>query len=156
MNKQQLHSQILDALELTRNAALNAAQQAHETATHVETVAENKYDTFGLEASYLAEGQSKRLMQTETDKQRFSLLPVTVFNEGMQISFGALVLLTDNEGLQKRVFLSPVSGGLTIKFEGETVLLVTGDAPMGKALLNAYEGDEFSVGEKKYVIEGIR
>jgi len=33
---------------------------AHETATHEENIAENKYVTLGLEAAYLATGQARR------------------------------------------------------------------------------------------------
>ena len=56
MNKAKLHQTIITALNVVLETSKKAAIQAHETATNGETVAENKYDTFALEASYLAAG----------------------------------------------------------------------------------------------------
>jgi hypothetical protein len=61
MNKQTVHQLILDKLRVDLDIAERAAQTAYETATHEENIAENKYDTLGLEASYLAAGQAKRV-----------------------------------------------------------------------------------------------
>ena len=52
--------QVLDRLAEDLLQAEQAAQAAHETATHEENIAENKYDTLGLEAAYLATGQVRR------------------------------------------------------------------------------------------------
>ncbi len=59
MNKQTVHQLILDKLKIDLDIAERAAQTAYETATHEENIAENKYDTLGLEASYLAAGQAE-------------------------------------------------------------------------------------------------
>jgi hypothetical protein len=61
MNKHTVHQLILDKLRVDLDIAERAAQTAYETATHEENIAENKYDTLGLEASYLAAGQAKRV-----------------------------------------------------------------------------------------------
>ena len=60
MDKLSLQQQVLDHLADTLRQAEHAAQVAHETATHEENIAENKYDTLGLEAAYLATGQARR------------------------------------------------------------------------------------------------
>jgi hypothetical protein len=60
MHKPTVHQLILDKLRIDLDIAERAAQTAYETATHEENIAENKYDTLGLEASYLAAGQAKR------------------------------------------------------------------------------------------------
>ncbi|KPC57834.1 Uncharacterized protein AC509_2176 [Pseudomonas amygdali pv. morsprunorum] len=52
MNKQDVLQSIIDKLEIDLDIAQRAAQTAYETATHEENIAENKYDTLGLEASY--------------------------------------------------------------------------------------------------------
>jgi len=49
MNKQTVHQLILDKLRVDLDIAERAAQTAYETATHEENIAENKYDTLGLE-----------------------------------------------------------------------------------------------------------
>ena len=61
MNKTTVHQLIIDKLRIDLDVAERAAQTAYETATHEENVAENKYDTLGLEASYLATGQARRM-----------------------------------------------------------------------------------------------
>ena len=63
MNKKLLQKHILTALETNHQTAISATQQAHDTATHEENIAENKYDTLGLEAAYLAHGQAQRQAQ---------------------------------------------------------------------------------------------
>ena len=60
MNKTHLIAQIIAALEHDLDVVTRAAQSAYEAATAEENIAENKYDTLGLEASYLATGQARR------------------------------------------------------------------------------------------------
>src|SRR3990167_5836127 len=60
LNKAQLLHQVIAHLETALSQAQQAAQTAYEAATDEENIAENKYDTLGLEASYLATGQARR------------------------------------------------------------------------------------------------
>ena len=59
LNKAQLLHQVIAHLETALSQAQQAAQTAYEAATDEENIAENKYDTLGLEASYLATGQAR-------------------------------------------------------------------------------------------------
>lgn len=145
MDKAKLHQTIITALDAVLDTSKNAAIQAHETATNGETVAENKYDTFGLEASYLAAGQSKRVAECEDNIKIFKLLEVQDFKPESLIRPGALIELEDAQGHIKTLFLSPVSGGLTVSFDQLEVTLVTLAAPLGKALMNQASGDEITV-----------
>ena len=45
-----------------------------EEATDEQSKAENKYDTRGLEASYLARGQSRQARETEAALEQFAAL----------------------------------------------------------------------------------
>ena len=56
MDKFLLQQQVLERLAEDLLQAEQAVRAAHETATHQENIAENKYDTLGLEAAYLATG----------------------------------------------------------------------------------------------------
>lgn len=60
MDKFLLQQHVLARLAEDLLQAEQATRTAHETATHEENVAENKYDTLGLEAAYLAAGQARR------------------------------------------------------------------------------------------------
>ncbi len=52
-------------LQRQLDTLLHASHQAHQSATHCESKAENKYDTLGLEAAYLAHGLSVRAQQLQ-------------------------------------------------------------------------------------------
>jgi hypothetical protein len=54
MDKFLLQQQVLERLAEDLLQAERAMRAAHETATHNENIAENKYDTLGLEAAYLS------------------------------------------------------------------------------------------------------
>jgi len=160
MDKAKLHQTIITALELVLDTSKSAAIQAHEAATNGETVAENKYDTFGLEASYLAAGQSRRVSECEENIKIFTALEVQGFKPESLIKLGALIKLEDAHSQIKTLFLSPVSGGLKVSFNQLEVTLVTPSAPLGCALMNQGLGDDITVlmGHEKqsYVILGIK
>ena len=42
-------------------------------------------------------------------------------------------------------FLVPVAGGTKLEVDGQPVLVVTPQSPVGRALIGRYEGDEVSV-----------
>ena len=159
MDKELLHVQIISALKSHYDIAYSAAKQAYETATHEENVAENKYDTLGLEASYLAEGQARRMAEAENALKTFERLKPKNFGEDDAIQFGTLIGLrelgTGRDEAASEVFLSPVAGGLIVDFNGRQVLLLSKLAPLGKALFGAYLEDEVELGDKRYLVESI-
>ena len=65
VNKQSLVKKIIARLTGELELYAKAAHAAHAEATHEQSKAENKYDTRGLEASYLARGQSKQAAELE-------------------------------------------------------------------------------------------
>ena len=60
MDKFLLQQQVLERLAEDLLQTEQALRMAYEAATHEENIAENKYDTLGLEAAYLATGQARR------------------------------------------------------------------------------------------------
>jgi len=144
-DKALLHQAIVCALESNHQIALTAAQQAYETATNVETKAENKYDTFGLEASYLAHGQSKRVDESLKHIHIFKDLNVVKSNDVIEI--GSLVLTCNEQEQPFYYFISPVAGGLKISFMNKEITLITPNAPLGKALMHQAVDEEIEFGE---------
>ena len=59
MNKRALIKKIVARLTDELEVYFRAAHASRAEATHEQSKAENKYDTRGLEASYLAHGQSR-------------------------------------------------------------------------------------------------
>lgn len=142
-------TQLLDLITttLTRNldVAQRAAQTAYETATHEENVAENKYDTLGLEASYLATGQARRTEEIRQALLKYQGLQLREYDPSVGIQLGALIELENAKGERQHVFLGPDAAGLILSLNGETVTVITPLAPLGQALLGKFEGDEVSI-----------
>lgn len=144
-DKKQLHVAILDALSTLVENAKRAMLVAYETATHEENIAENKYDTLGLEAAYLTQGQARRLAECEADLLAFQNSAPRDFTDDDAISVGALVQLQDEDLQRQFLFLGPAAGGLKVVRDGIDILVITPAAPLGKALLNAGIGDQVTV-----------
>ncbi len=107
--------------------------------------AENKYDTLGLEASYLAAGQAKRV---EEIKQALALcqnLQLRAYDDQRGIEVGALLGLEDENGRQQWLFLAPDAAGLKVDVVGQPVTVITPRSPLGKGLLGKFEGDEVEI-----------
>ncbi len=145
MNKPLLLTDILERLELLHQTAVKAAMQAHDTATHEENVAENKYDTLGLEAAYLAHGQSQRVAECEADLAAFKSLAATEFSPDAAIDIGAVVLLGDETGRSQYLFIGPAAGGVKVPFADQEITIITFSAPLGIALRGRCVGDEIEV-----------
>jgi transcription elongation GreA/GreB family factor len=144
MNKSLLIDVIVGEISSALNNSLAAAEEARETATNKENAAENKYDTLGLEAAYLAHGQSERVVQLEKDLAAYVLLKKRV--EGHSIAgVGSLLKLEYETGEGRFLFIGPASGGLAVSLAGSSVIVITPGSPLGRALLGGAIDDEVSV-----------
>lgn len=145
MNKADLIQQIANQLQRELETLLNASNQAHESATHSESKAENKYDTRGLEAAYLAHGLSVRAQELQQSVALYSQWQPPSFDMDTPIALGALITLEDDCGEQKRLLLAEQGGGLKGRVDGGDVRVVTPKAPLGKALLGREWGDDIEL-----------
>ena len=122
MDKTLLLQDVLTHLQADLEQASLAALTAHEAATHEENVAENKYDTLGLEAAYLASGQARRVEELRQTLITWRQLRPRPFDEAQGIELGALILLAgalmEAAGISRRLvdiaeaLAGPVTGGL--------------------------------------------
>lgn len=142
MDKLMLQQQVLERLAEDLLQAEQAARVAHETATHEENIAENKYDTLGLEAAYLATGQARRaeaIRQAMAHWRQFRPRP---YDANLGIQLGALVCLIDAEDKQQLLFLGPDGGSMKLLSGDQPVQVISSATPLGKAMLGKCEGDE--------------
>ncbi len=142
LNKQNIVEQVIGTLERELEAAMRSARAAHAGATDEQNKAENKYDTRGLEASYLAHGQSRQAAETMQAIQLYRALPLRAFAPGEAIDLGALVEL-DHKGERFFYFIGPRAGGTEIEADGVTVLVLTQQSPLGQELSGLREGESF-------------
>lgn len=143
MNKNLLQQRILEQLANDLQIAERAAQTAYESATDKANIAENKYDTLGLEASYLAAGQSRRLAEIKQALLALQQLPSADFDPLRGIQLGDLVLLADATGQQRWLLLAPDAAGLKIIDNEREIMLITPHSPIGQHLLGQAAGAEF-------------
>ncbi|MFG6468426.1 GreA/GreB family elongation factor [Roseateles sp. BYS87W] len=145
MDKTWLHEQVLARLAEDLRQAEQAARTAHETATHEENIAENKYDTLGLEAAYLATGQVRRaeaIAQAMAGWRRFR---PAAYDADRGIQLGAWVCLVDAAGQQQQLYVGPPGGTMSLTRGDQRVQVISPDAPLGQALLGKVEGDDVSL-----------
>lgn len=145
MDKFLLQQQVLERLTEDLLQAEQAARTAHETATHEENIAENKYDTLGLEAAYLATGQARRADAIRQAMSRWRQFRPGSYDASKGIQIGALVCLVDPDGKQQQFFLGPDGGSMKLTSGDQIVHVISGEAPLGRAMLGRFEGDEVSV-----------
>lgn len=145
MDKFFLQQQVLERLTEDLLQAEQAVMAAHETATHEENIAENKYDTLGLEAAYLATGQARRaeaIRQAIAHWRQFRPRP---YDASKGIQLGALVCLVDADDTQQLLFLGPAGGSMTLVSGAQAVQVISSEAPLAKAMLGKCEGDEVAL-----------
>ncbi|KAF0177694.1 MAG: hypothetical protein FD161_2338 [Limisphaerales bacterium] len=140
MNKHTLLKAILAALQAELQTYVRAAKSARAEATDEQSRAENKYDTRGLEASYLAAGQARQVVELEAAIAAFEALPVRKFGPGEVIGLGALVEL-EQGGERMFYFIGPSAGGTEAKCGKQDVLVITPQSPLGGQLQGRKQGD---------------
>ena len=144
MNKRVLIQKIVAKLNSELKVYFRAAQASRAEATHEQSKADNKYDTRGLEASYLARGQSKQLAELEAAIAEFEKLGVKKFSATDAIGVGALVELEQGGG-RDFYFLGPRAGGTEIEHDRKEILVITPQSPLGEQLAGKKSGDTFSL-----------
>lgn len=145
MDKALLLREIIKLLDSVHQGAVDAAMLAYNTATHEENVAENKYDTLGLEASYLAQGQAQRVEECTNELAAFKALEPIEFSDPFPITIGALIVLKDDQGAEQYLFLGPAAGGVKFIYDQMEITIITPSAPLGQALLGHFVDDEIDM-----------
>ena len=155
MDKPLLLTRIVATLEHDVDVLSRAAQTAYEAATAEENIAENKYDTLGLEASYLATGQARRTAEIRQALQIYQQLLLRDYDPLRGIQVSNLVTLEDEDGQQRRLFLGPEAAGLKIGDGDELVTVITPRSPLGQQLMGKRIDDEVSLGAQVLFISEV-
>ncbi|MDH5857910.1 GreA/GreB family elongation factor [Lampropedia aestuarii] len=145
MHKNTVHQLILEALRADLAMTARAVHTAYEAATHEENVPENKYDTLGLEASYLAAGQARRMEEISQALQVCQNLVVRAYDAQRGIEIGALLCLEDAQERVQWLFLAPDAAGLKLDLHGQSITTITPRSPLGHSLLGKFAGDEVEI-----------
>ena len=159
MDKRAIIQAIIAHLSGELESYARSARATHEEATHEQSKAENKYDTRGLEASYLARGQSRQAAEVVQAVSQFEALAPVAFGKDDPIDTGALVELESGRD-RLFYFMGPRAGGVEILHRRMPIVVITPQSPMGRELLGRKKGEDFEFGEGKarasYRIRNVR
>ncbi|HVT74630.1 MAG TPA: transcription elongation factor [Lacunisphaera sp.] len=141
MDKRQVIAAVVASLEAEVARLAAAARATHAEATDPENKAENKYDTRGLEASYLAHGQSVAARELAQALEQYAALAARDFGAGDPVSLGALVTIA--APASSVYFIGPGAGGTEVRVHDRPVVVLTPQSPLGRQLMGRRQGDVF-------------
>ena len=144
-SKQALKDELVAKVAADLDTLERAQKAAAEGATHEEAKPENDKDTRALEATYLARGLAERVVALEHAAAALASLKLRSFGSDAPVALSAIVTLAPEQGPAAHYFVVPAAGGLKLTVGAQLVTTITLDAPLGRALLGAYQGDEITV-----------
>jgi len=140
VNKKPVLEKIVAKLEHELEMYRRAAKAAFDEATSEQSKAENKYDTRGLEASYLARGQARQLAEVEEALLQFRGMLAGPILRSSTVAPGALVALEHGKELLY-YFVANCAGGTEIVHDSKEILVITPQSPLGSQLANHKAGE---------------
>ena len=148
LSKAQILEGIRDALRAELEGFARSARAAQAEATDEQCKAENKYDTRGLEASYLARGQSRQAMEMAAALQQFGAVTDEAFAPGSAVDLGALVEI-ESPGERALYFMGPCAGGTQILHAGQEIMVLSPASPLGRLVMGQKAGHRFQMDGRK-------
>lgn len=145
LNKSHILGLVVELLRREEAVLIQAGLAAQEAATEPEAKPENQYDTRGLEQSYLAAGQARRLEAVRNSVLVFRTLPLQSFDQSSPIEVSALVQLEDEGGDRKIYFILPSFGGVKIKCNEREIFTLSPESPLGSSLMGKLVGDSIEI-----------
>ncbi len=146
MNKAKLVLKIIAQLEEEMELYFKVARASHEEATHEQSKAENKYDTRGLEASYLAGGQARQAAETRATLEVFRNFALKKFAVADGIDLSALVEIQSGTETSQ-YFIAPRGGGIEVTIGKKEIFVLSPQSPLGQQLMGLAKGAKFKFGE---------
>ena len=140
MDKKALVEALSRQLESDKAILIAAAKATYEAATHEESKPENEYDTRGLEASYLAGAQAKRISEIDELLVICKHLVLKNFGPNDKINSSA-VIKVEYGGKFIFFFVLPKGGGVNFSYDGHTIQVITPSSPLGEAVQELVVGD---------------
>ena len=136
--KNKLLKQVILQLENDLITIRRAAAETHKESTAEENKAESKYDTRGLEASYLAEAQAAQVANLEKGLRKLKNLTLT--NDEDTVTLGSIVILSGDA--EHQYLLLPTGGGIQLQYENQPITVITPESPIGSIIIGKSIADQ--------------
>jgi transcription elongation GreA/GreB family factor len=124
--------------------AVDASRDAADYATNEESRAESKWDTQGLEASYLAAGQAGQARQWADAVEELQSEREDLMQAKEQVSLGALLCCAFDSG-EEYYFFAGVAGGHVVTVDTREVTVISPQSELAHRLLGLRAGDTFEL-----------
>ena len=144
MNKELFYNRLLETLRVEAQHAVDASKDAADYATNEESRAESKWDTQGLEASYLAAGQAGQAKQWADAVEELQSEREDLMRPVERVSLGALFCCDFDTG-EEYFFFAGVAGGHVVRVETVEVTVITPQSALAHRLLGLRAGDNFEL-----------
>ena len=146
MHRADLIARVREAVRTDVDAMERMVTMSRDEATSDESRPENKYDTRALEASYLAAGQGRRLVEL----QRLEAWLGHLGEPSETVRLGSFVELDE----VRWVLLGPAAGP-TVSHDGTEISVISTASPLGRVLQGLEEGDEAELPARTYAITTV-
>jgi transcription elongation GreA/GreB family factor len=140
IDKSHLRAALLGQLNAELELQVRAANLARDEATNEESRADNKYDTRGQEAAYLAEGQAKLASELAESIAVYRDLAIRPTPPPAPIEIGSVVKI-ERQGGTIHGFMGSRSGGTEFTVANTAYTVITPASPLGKLLLGRKAGE---------------
>lgn len=148
-DKKLLKLDLIKILESNLAVLLKSSEEASKNATNPESKPESKYDTRGLEASYLAGAQAERANELQEQITKLSNMPIRHHIEESPIQLLDLIKLTDIESQHSKwYFILPQLGGHTLTSSSVEITTISNSSPLGSKIIGKFIGDEIEIKSK--------
>lgn len=144
VNKEDVLAELIASLEAELRKTIGASKDAAEYATDEESRAESKWDTQGLEASYLAAGQAAKARQCAEAIEALHRSRDSLLGAKSEVTMGA-VAACEIEGAVEWFFLSPVAGGQVLDVGGREFTVITPESPIAGRIIGRRSGEGFTL-----------
>ncbi|MFT7518856.1 MAG: transcription elongation GreA/GreB family factor [Kiritimatiellia bacterium] len=131
----------IEHLTAELHTLIQVTKDALDEATGEQSRAENKYDTRGLEASYLAGAQSERLLELKRVLSFYGVLPTDDRDADAPIGMGSLVRIEES-GRESWCLIAPDGRGRRVHVGDAALTLVSPTSPLGRSLIGGRTDDE--------------
>lgn len=138
MDKIEIVKALNKELEVMLDGALAEAENANDAANHAESKAENKYDTRGLEATYISQALAARSVKIKEDIYNLSKVDISPSSTSSVGSLVSVYYVTQDK--EAHYFLLPC-GGLITNYKGTEVKSLSLDSPLGRLLFKKSADD---------------
>ncbi|MFK7825877.1 MAG: hypothetical protein AB8G05_17120 [Oligoflexales bacterium] len=143
--KIQLLGLIIKSLETEFAAIIKSAESAYQGATHEDAVSKSKYETHGLELSYLAGSQFERARVLKQQIMSLSNKVFKTFKNSDEIAAEALVTMQASENRKYHYLVYSLGAGLKLDLLGKTIQVISPQSAIGNELIGAFLDDDIFI-----------